>query len=93
MLSETEDKDGNRKIGTPSLSPDFLIETYLDHQVSDKEEERGERLLMFCFSFFGGGGGGLGRTILSHVRCKLNDLPIKSDGSLRYDGRIINRSR
>jgi hypothetical protein len=34
MLSETTDEQGNKVIGVPSLSPDFLIETYLDHQVS-----------------------------------------------------------
>ncbi len=34
MLSETEDAEtGQREVGVPSLSPDFLIETYLDHQV------------------------------------------------------------
>jgi len=33
MLSETTDEQGNKVIGVPSLSPDFLIETYLDHQV------------------------------------------------------------
>lgn len=41
MLSEREDeKTGKREIGVPSLSPDFLIETYLDHQ--------GER---FCLTY------------------------------------------
>lgn len=34
MLSETEDEEGKRVVGVPALSPDFLIETYLDHQVS-----------------------------------------------------------
>jgi len=34
MLSETVDEDGQKVVGVPSLSPDFLIETYLDHQVS-----------------------------------------------------------
>ena len=33
MLSET-DVDENGNPGSPRLSPDFLIETYLDHQVS-----------------------------------------------------------
>lgn len=40
MISETEDESGKRTVGTPSLSPDFLIETYLDHQ--------GER---FCLTY------------------------------------------
>ena len=31
MLSEKDEKDG--VVGVPRLSPDFLIETYLDHQV------------------------------------------------------------
>jgi hypothetical protein len=34
MLSETVDERGEKVVGVPSLSPDFLIETYLDHQVS-----------------------------------------------------------
>jgi hypothetical protein len=33
MLSETLDERGEKVVGVPSLSPDFLIETYLDHQV------------------------------------------------------------
>ena len=33
MLSETVDEQGEKVVGVPSLSPDFLIETYLDHQV------------------------------------------------------------
>jgi hypothetical protein len=34
MLSEKIDPvTGARDVGVPSLSPDFLIETYLDHQV------------------------------------------------------------
>jgi len=37
MLSETVDEDGQKVVGVPSLSPDFLIETYLDHQVSPDE--------------------------------------------------------
>lgn len=41
MLSESIDPETNKKtIGVPSLSPDFLIETYLDHQ--------GER---FCLTY------------------------------------------
>ena len=32
MLSEKE-LDSESKPGVPKLSPDFLIETYLDHQV------------------------------------------------------------
>jgi len=33
MLSEKE-LDPSGDVGVPKLSPDFLIETYLDHQVS-----------------------------------------------------------
>ncbi|GHJ83866.1 hypothetical protein NliqN6_0268 [Naganishia liquefaciens] len=40
MLSESTDESGKKTIGVPSLSPDFLIETYLDHQ--------GER---FCLTY------------------------------------------
>jgi homoserine acetyltransferase len=41
MLSESTDPStGRKKIGVPSLAPDFLIETYLDHQ--------GER---FCLTY------------------------------------------
>jgi len=32
MLSESE-LDTAGEVGVPKLSPDFLIETYLDHQV------------------------------------------------------------
>lgn len=40
MLSETQDEKGERVVGVPSLSPDFLIETYLDHQVRSKSGHR-----------------------------------------------------
>lgn len=40
MLSESTDESGKKTVGVPSLSPDFLIETYLDHQ--------GER---FCLTY------------------------------------------
>lgn len=33
MRSQEPDKDGSNPLRVPALCPDFLIETYLDHQV------------------------------------------------------------
>lgn len=60
---------------TPALCPDFLIESYLDHQVSIA------RMRLFVSS-----ADNLvwtGRAILLKVRRELIDLRLKSDGSFR----------
>lgn len=75
--SELPETDGRRP-RTPALCPDFLIETYLDHQVS---------LYPFPFalqlpeliSFV------TGRTILSQIRRQLTHLYLQGHGSLRHD--------
>lgn len=66
MLSDTEAGD---KQGIPNLSPDFLIETYLDHQVSYPS-------LGFPSLHL------LGRALLLNLRCQFDDLPLESNGSL-----------
>lgn len=59
----------------PALCPDFLIETYLDHQVRPNPRNI-YPYLQWAF---------LGRTILPEVRRKLSYLYLESHGSIRYD--------
>jgi homoserine acetyltransferase len=80
MLSEQErDPDGHP--GIPKLKPDFLIETYLDHQV------RPFYLPAQCRIDFSG------RAFLPHLRCQFNDLPLQSDGLVRHDRSGTHLSR
>lgn len=93
MLSEKDIADeADPASGIPRLSPDFLIETYLDHQVSlrtcpltscshasrtlHKHISIDRDLLLIPAT---------GRTILPHLRCQFHDLPIKSHGPIRHD--------
>jgi len=80
MLSEQErDPDGHP--GIPKLKPDFLIETYLDHQV------RPLHALAKCYT------DSSGRAFLPYLRCQFNDLPLQSDGSFRHDRSGTHLSR
>lgn len=74
MLSEKE-LDDSGDPGVPKLSPDFLIETYLDHQVRHLILRSSIELELIR----------AGREVLSHLRCKLDDLPLESDGLVRHD--------
>jgi hypothetical protein len=80
MLSEQErDPDGHP--GIPKLKPDFLIETYLDHQASYialLETPKSDNI---------------GRKVLSDIRREFIDLPLESNGLVRHDRSSLDLSR
>jgi hypothetical protein len=81
MLSEQErDPDGHP--GIPKLKPDFLIETYLDHQVS-----------VIALSLWNFNPDNTGRKVLSDIRREFIDLPLESNGLVRHDRSSLDISR
>jgi hypothetical protein len=86
MLSEKDSTDDvDPTSGIPRLSPDFLIETYLDHQVSEPYHHSSTQPASSDQYRHPLTNARTGRTFLPNLRCQLHDLPLQSYGPIRHD--------